>query len=263
MNEKFKKFKGYIDSLHGIQIENKKAKKTINPKTKEQDLYLLMGIVDHMKLVPVGEEEKELLQYGLFFDGEHLFYDENEVEQLNQKDFNMYMLNHLFHFMLGAHVALPSNATKSNCEKYIHGIALYLAHFNISGVTPKYGLSVRGKWYDLYHVPNKGYGKFIFPRPKTSDYFYDKFEAGKIQLPPGCSIEKVDMFDNEKGRIYDVRVTLPHVNASGVNFSERICKQVIFIKNEDGTFKKHNGRGKASKEIKDAKELLDFLSDGF
>jgi len=256
----FDKFKEYLNSLDSRLVDHKRA-----IKSKHEDLQFVRDIVNHMKLRPAGEKERPLLQYGIFFDGEHLFYDD-EIVEVNQEEFNHAVLNNVFHFITGSHFTMGFKAFATSADNwYKSHVALYFSHFNISGVKTRYGGS-RGQWFKNFHQKEKGYGLIYTPHLHTGNYFYEQYESGKIQLPPGFSIEKTNYFNCPEGVIYIARFNLPNLTSKdGIHFphnnyqSHPLSHQVALFRNEDGSFQRTNFMNKRAKELRGYKEIMELL----
>lgn len=251
MRIRFQSFKDYLNKLDSKQDSDSKL----------NDLNLIKEVVNYMKPKLAGEKEIPLLQYGTFFDGEHIFYDDQEVYELDQETFNHAMLNHTLHFIFGSHTNIGFRSSAS--EYYRDITALLFAHLNISGVVPKYANKVRGRWYEKYHL-DRGYGTIFIPHEKTSNYFYEQYEAGKIKLPKGFYVKKLSRFDCVEGIVYIAEMPRMYfTKGTGIQFGYDYAKekkQVILLKNDDGTFERINHVNKKAKELKEYKEVMDILS---
>lgn len=249
MEQIFENFKKYLLSLDSKQIENPKSR-----VSKHEDLQIIRKLVDHIKLVPAGEKEKEYTQYGTFFDGEHMFYEEGL--EYSQETMNHVFLNHIIHFMLGANFT-----SFKNTSWYKSTTALFFAHFNISGITPKYGTSIRPRFYNNYHVPGKGYGTLFDPLTTLSNYFFEEYEAGNINFPKGFEIEKTDVYEFDSGVVYIASTMSYDLKGTfGIIAGNARQATVILSKNEDGTYKKVNGRTGDGKELLEHREVIMALT---
>lgn len=255
METMFKNFKQYLINLDSKQIDTRNS----DAEVKIMDLLIVKEIVDHMKLAVATEKEKPLLQYGTFFNGERLFYDE-EVLNLSQETFNHVMLNHVFHFMNGAHFLLPASTIKDNYKRaYRSHVALYFAHFNISGVLPKYATSSRGNWFSKYHLPAKGYGLIFTPHKDTANYFYEEYEKGNINLLKQFQFTKLHKFECPEGIIYISKHNLPYLNLLGINFTRNETKEIALLRTGD-SYKRVNLLTKEARELVGYRQVMDILS---
>lgn len=255
MDKIFNDFKKYLINLDSKQIDTKGSEADV----KLMDLLKIKEIVNHMKLVRATEKEEPLLQYGTFFDGERLFYND-EVFTLNQETFNHAILNHIFHFMNGAQFLLAAKATNNRMESYRSTVALYFAHFNISGVLPKYARSTRSKWFTKYHKPGKGYGLIFTPHQDTANYFYEEYEKGNINLPRTFGFKVESRFNGPEGIIYISRHKLPFLRLTGIEFDRYESRDVVLLKEEDGSYTRVSLMNKKAKELAGYREVMESLA---
>lgn len=250
-------FRQYLRELESKQVNHKQTK-----ASKYHDILFIEKIVDHMKLKPAGEKEKELLQYGLFFDGENLFYDET-IETIDNTMLNHALLNHILHFVFGAHVYISFKSR--SLKSYLDNNALVFAHFNISGVKPRYGTSGRKNCYK-YHIEEKGFGLIFEPHPKTANYFYEEYEAGNIKLHNYFTITKTKKLEYSPCLSYVAKIKFPHFNASqgfhileyGFNISNGPVD--VFLIEKNGKYERISPASKLAREIKDSKAVMEELS---
>lgn len=267
MKKKLNNFKCWLEELIAIQDLTPNRRGT----TKEDDLRFLIGIAEHMEPKVAGEKEKPLLDYGTFFDGQHVHYDE-KAEQLDQKTFNMVMFNHLIHFISGAHFQMPVRPTKSAGTKYVSITALYLAHFGISGVKPRYARSIRKNFYEQYHIPEKGYGLLFAPDPNVANYFYEEYTKGNIELPKGFCVKEGKRFDCAEGIIYLATTPYAHLTQGrGIEFDRNpsryhyshyyyTANKVIALKREEnGDLRRVDLVKKEGRELLELKKVYDSL----
>ncbi|AEO93829.1 gp584 [Bacillus phage G] len=242
----------YLDELKPIQIEHKDAE-----VSKEEDLEFLKEVVNQIKVKPASEKEREFLRYGFFFSGDHLFYDESFVKKMSSEKINQAILNHLFHFMSGAHFYDSYRITRGN--RHMSVCALYFAHFNISKVKPSYVQNTRGSFYER-HVKYDGKGLLFMPPTSSDKYFFEEYEAGNIGILDFMEFSTIEKYDFNEGIVYDYRMVLNHITVRrGINSINVIKKRIILLKNNDGTFTKVNASNAKGKELLELRKVMKTL----
>lgn len=231
-------------------------------ETRQRDFAHFINMVYELEPTPAGKDEIPLLQYGMFYDGQHLFYNQIVISTLTQEQFNQALLNHMIHFIQGACFTLPKNPTSSRLEWLKSSNALIMAHFGLTSVRviPKYSQSAREEFYEKI-FKDKCDDIVFAPHPDSSNYFWSKFYQGEIELQDPFYVREENKYDTTEGVV--VKATTPYgyiTLGKGLELDTNKNKQVVVVfRNEDGTTERGNFMSKRGKELRELKEVFDTL----